>query len=399
MTKDFNELNNVQQQNAGGQVNNQAVNNGEIVNPQTAVKAVNDIVGEAVGQPTSEEQQREERRRELQLLRVMSSTEVPPEEPALMVDGVGLFALGDIHALKGKQKCGKTTALKVCLAALMQGRQFRVQSGLQQPRVLYLDTEQKRSDVKLIVTDTLQLTGLTADYVDQHLQVYALRRCDFTLLMDYLRLLINDFRPQVVVIDGIVEFVASFNDEAMAKQLIHDLLGLSEEHRLAMVCVLHTNKADDDHNMRGHLGTMLAQKAGTVLECRKDRGSSVITVSCSDARHQEMPDWSIMFSQDGHIVDADEQRQQLQEQRRAEMQQRRQEAAAEKQKERLDYALRCIRDNGGSMSRKQLTEILVKKFEVERTTISRFIATQVNNKVLYEANRVIYASDDMALAF
>jgi hypothetical protein len=229
--------------------------------------------------------------------------------------------------------------------------------------------------------------------------VYALRCCDFTLLMDYLRLLINDFRPQVVVIDGIVEFVASFNDEAMAKQLIHDLLGLSEEHRLAMVCVLHTNKADDDHNMRGHLGTMLAQKAGTVLECRKDRGSSVITVSCSDARHQEMPDWSIMFSQDGHIVDADEQRQQLQEQRRAEMQQRRQEAAAEKQKERLDYALRCIRDNGGSMSRKQLTEILVKKFEVERTTISRFIATQVNNKVLYESNRVIYASDDMALAF
>lgn len=322
MTKDFNELNNVQQQNAGGQVNNQAVNNGEIVNPQTAVKAVNDIVGEAVGQPTSEEQQREERRRELQLLRVMSSTEVPPEEPALMVDGVGLFALGDIHALKGKQKCGKTTALKVCLAALMQGRQFRVQSGLQQPRVLYLDTEQKRSDVKLIVTDTLHMTGLAADYVDQHLQVYALRRRDFTLLMDYLRLLINDFRPQVVVIDGIVEFVASFNDEAMAKQLIHDLLGLSEE-----------------------------------------------------------------------------QRQQLQEQRRAEMQQRRQEAAAEKQKERLDYALRCIRDNGGSMSRKQLTEILVKKFEVERTTISRFIATQVNNKVLYESNRVIYASDDMALAF
>ena len=346
---------------------------------------VNDIVGEAVSQPTSEEQQREERRQALAALRVASGTEVPPEEPALTVDEVGLFALGDIHGLKGKQKCGKTTALKVCLAAWMQGRQFRVASGLEAPRVLYLDTEQKQSDVKLIVTDVIQMTGLEAEYIDDHLQVYALRRRDFNLLLDDMRLLISDFRPQVVVVDGIVEFVASFNDESMAKELIHQLLCISEDHRLAMVCVLHTNKSDDDHNMRGHLGTMLAQKAGTVLECRKERGSSVITVTCSDARHQEMPDWSIMFNAEGQIIDADEQR--------------RQEAAAEKQKERLDYALMCIRDNGGSISRKQLTEILIKKFELERTTISRFLTTQIEAKALYEVNKMIHASDETALAF
>ena len=183
----------------------------------------------------------------------------------------------------------------------------------------------------------------------------------------------------------------------MAKQLIHELLCLSEDERLAMVCVLHTNKADDDHNMRGHLGTMLAQKAGTVLECKKMSG--VITVACTDARHQEMPDWSIMFTEDGRIVDADEQRRQALEQRRAELQQRRQEAAAEKQKERLDYALLCIRDHGGSISRKQLTEILVKKFELERTTVSRYITSQVEAKTLYEVNKQIHASEETALAF
>jgi hypothetical protein len=360
---------------------------------------VNDIVGEAVCQPTSEEQQREERRQALAALRVASGTEVPPEEPALTVDDVGLFALGDIHGLKGKQKCGKTTALKVCIAAWMQGSQFRVTSGLESPRVLYMDTEQKASDVKLIVTDVIRMTGLSAEYVDEHLQVYALRRHDFQLLLDDMRLLIADFRPQVVVVDGIVEFVASFNDESMAKQLIHELLVISEDHRLAMVCVLHTNKADDDHNMRGHLGTMLAQKAGTVLECKKERGSSVITVSCSDARHQEMPEWSIMFNAEGQIVDADEQRRQALEQRRIDLQQRRQEAQAEKLKERLDYTLMCIRDNGGSISRKQLTEILVKKFEVERTTISRFLTAQIEAKALYEVNKMIHASDETALAF
>jgi PAS domain-containing protein len=281
----------------------------------------------------------------------------------------------------------------------MNGSQFRLVSGVESPRVLYLDTEQKQSDVKLIVTDVIQMTGLDATYVDDHLQVYALRRRDFNLLLDDMRLLIGDYQPQVVIVDGIVEFVASFNDESMAKQLIHELLCISEERRLAMVCVLHTNKADDDHNMRGHLGTMLAQKAGTVLECKKDRGSSVITVTCSDARHAEMPDWSIMFNEDGCIVDADERRRQALEQHRADLQQKRQEATEQKQKERLDYALMCIRDHGGSISRKQLTEILVKKFEVERTTVSRFLTTQIDAKALYEVNKMIQASDDLALAF
>ena len=392
MTKEFNNENSNVQQTKGltGLVNNQARNMSEVVN---------DIVDEAVSQPTEDEQQREERRQALSAMRVASGTEVPPEEPALTVDEVGLFALGDIHGLKGKQKCGKTTMLKVCLAAWMKGCQFRVASPLVEPRVLYLDTEQKASDVKLIVTDVIRMTGLSAEYVDDHLQVYALRRRDFNLLLDDMRLLIDDFRPTVVIVDGIVEFVASFNDESMAKQLIHDLLCISEDRRLAMVCVLHTNKADDDHNMRGHLGTMLAQKAGTVLECKKDKGSSVITVMCSDARHAEMPEWSIMFNEDGCIVDADERHRQVLEKRRQDLQQKRQEAAEKKQKDRLDYTLKCIFDNGGSISRKQLTEILVKKFDIKRPTVSPIISQWVKDEALYEVNGYVHASEKTALAF
>ena len=358
-----------------------------------------EIVEQAIAQPTNQELKRQERLEALTKMRVASTTEVEPETPTLTVDEVGLFSLGDIHGLKGKQKCGKTSALKVCLAAWMNGSQFRLVSGVESPRVLYLDTEQKQSDVKLIVTDVIQMTGLDATYVDDHLQVYALRRRDFNLLLDDMRLLIGDYQPQVVIVDGIVEFVASFNDESMAKQLIHELLCISEERRLAMVCVLHTNKADDDHNMRGHLGTMLAQKAGTVLECKKDRGSGVITVTCSDARHAEMPDWSIMFAEEGSIADADERHRQALEQRRIDLQQRRQEAQAEKQKERLDYALLAIRDHGGSISRKQLTAILMSKFGLKRPTVSLLLTEWRNNGNILEVNNEFHASNDSALAF
>ena len=53
------------------------------------------------------------------------------------------------------------------------------------------------------------------------------------------------------------------------------------------------------------------------------------------------------------------------------------------------------RDHGGSISRKQLTEILVKKFENRCQTISGFISQWIKDKLLFEMNAVISDSDKM----
>ena len=383
MYKDFNQI-------ETGKVQQPEQPTGQLDNHAMTVK---DIVSEAVSQPTAEEQTKEQLRQVLRETRIRSDTEVPPEEYALEVDGKGIFALRDIHAVKAKQKAGKTTALKVMMAALLTDEMFRVKSLLEKPRIVFFDTEQSRTDTKLILEDVAQMTELGPELIDAQVSLHSLRRIDQEQLLPLLEVVLEDEKPQVVMLDGIVEFVASFNDETESKRLIKELLKLSDQHNCAIISVLHTNKADEDHNMRGHLGTMLAQKAGTVLECKKQGG--VITVVCSDARHQEMPDWSIMFDDNGHILDADERRRQVIEQHRAELQQKRQEAANEKQKERLDYTLQVIRDYGGSISRKQLTEILVKKFENRRQTISGFISQWIKDKSLFEMNAVISDSDKM----
>lgn len=380
------------QQTAGqtGQVNNQTLNGGEVVN---------EIVGEAVNQPTAEEQEIEQLRQVLRETRIRTDTEVPPEEYALEVDGKGIFARRDIHAIKAKQKAGKTTALKVCIAALLLGLMFRVKSLLVKPRVLYFDTEQSRTDSKLILEDVARMTGLESEIIDSQVILQSLRRCDHDQLLPLLRQALKDENPDVVFIDGIVEFVASFNDESESKELIHELLKLSDDCNCSIVCVLHTNKADEDHNMRGHLGTMLAQKASTVLECKKERGSSVITVSCSEARHQEMPDWSITFNEEGCIVDADEQYKQILEQRRVNQQQKRQEAVEKEKQERLEQCLNILRERGGVVSRKQLTEILVKVLNRKRPTVSTYISEWLKDKAIVEVNGMIQISDALALPF
>ena len=363
------------------------------------LKAVEDIVSAAAQMTTAEEQKRQERLALLRGLRVTTQTVVEPEQYALSVDGVGFFALDDIHGLKSKQKAGKTTVFKVCTAALMGGGQFRVKSELTEPTVLWLDTEQKPADVKGIIDDVIRLSGRDAEYIDKYLKLFQLRKMNYETLISDTRLLIEDCSPQVVLIDGVVEFVASFNDETESKQLIKDLLKLSDRHNCAIVCVLHTNKADEDHNMRGHLGTMLAQKSATVLECKKERGSSVITVTCSEARHEEMPEWSISFDAEGHIIDADEQRRQLQEQRKAEQMQKRQEALDKEKQERLEKCLRILTDKGGVVSRKQLTEILVKSFDRKRPTVATYISEWLKDGSLVEVNGMIQVSNDLALPF
>ena len=359
---------------------------------------VKNLVSEAVNQPTAEEQKRMEHLKLLQGMRICTQTEVEPEQYALTVDGIGFFALGDIHGLKGKQKSGKSAVLKVCAAALLSGKQFRVKSELQEPVVLFLDTEQQKADVKLVVDEVRQMSALEDAYIDEHLLLFTLRRRSYDTLLDDTRLLIDEYRPQVVFIDGLVDYVASFNDEVLSRELIHNLLMLCEEFGCAIVNVLHENKAADDVNMRGHLGTVLSQKAGSVLQCKKAK-SGIINVTCPDARHGQMPAWNICFGNDGHLLDADLMHQQeVQAVRKQKTEQRQAERELIVQ-QRLDTALSVIREHSGSLLRSQLTSTLVERLKLSRPVVSRFISEMVKDGKLFESGKNIMDSSNTVLPF
>ena len=190
MTEDIkNENENVQQQIAGGQVNNQA-------------QTVNDIVGEAVNQPTADEQERERLRKILGDTRIRTDTVVPDLDYALEVDGTGFFARRDIHAVKAKAKAGKTTTLKVFIAALLMGVIFRVKSLLEDARIVFFDTEQNRKDTKSILDDVVAMTGLSTEVIDSQVTLHSLRRVDREDLLPLLRQALEDEKPDVVFVDG-----------------------------------------------------------------------------------------------------------------------------------------------------------------------------------------------------
>lgn len=364
----------------------------EVINPEVLI---GDIVNQAVARPSEEERVRMERLELLKSMRISTQTEVVPERYALSVDGVGIFALGDIHGLKGKQKSGKSAVLKVCSAALLKGEQFRVKSELEEPVVLFIDTEQQAADVKLVVNEVKQMSSVDDEYIDSHLFLYTLRRRSYDSLLEDTRLLIDIHRPQVVFIDGLVDYVASFNDEVLSRQLIHELLQICEDFHCAVVNVLHENKASDDENMRGHLGTVLAQKAGSVLKCSKDK-RGLINVTCPDSRHGQMPSWNIMFDAEGHLMDADEIYRQEQEQKSMSQAERNLERHRRLEQQRVEAIQHILRESGGYATRKELKLRLMERLKIGESTVQKFIKDYMG-KHINEMNGYVQLTEDSDL--
>ena len=334
----------------------------------------------AVVQPTKESIENERKLEEMKSLRIKTDTEIPPELPILTIDSIPIFEQGDIAAIKGKQKEGKTTILKAMVGAWLKGSLLRLKSEKEGTKVLWLDTEQKQHDVRQIVLDLCHMTGLSPDYINNHLMVYTVRKLSHKVLIDRTELLISTYSPDVVIIDGIVDYIESFNDEAASHTLINKLIVLCDQYHCTIVNVLHENKNGEDHNMRGHLGTMMAQKASTVLRCKKNNG--IITVSCSDSRHRSMPDWYLTYDASGHIVDPQDTSVPAV------------SPAQKKENDRKEIVKRIIQEHGGQITRKELNTELERELNLNRTTVATFI-TKLLKGMLMEVNNMIQLAPEL----
>lgn len=369
------------------------ISNPEIINV-TAIDAAqvaknpseiaNSIILDAVQQPTEDELQRKQLIEDLLKFRVSANDEFPPEVCLLEVDGVPFFAKGDIHAIKAKQKQGKTNAISIMVASILCGQWGRLKGLLENAKVLVIDTEQKDADAQTIYNRTLELAGLPKEDIYERFQTFALRALGTKEKLEAVKALIADFKPDIVFIDGVVDLMGNFNEVDDSKEIIEELMRMSTKEVSgidpAIVCVLHTNKANEDHNMRGHAGTMLAQKAGNVLEVSKKEG--IISVYSSDSRHQEVPTWSFCFDDDGNIIDADE----LRNAKVEHDQQVREEQAAKRKEELLGTKvaklLETIEKVGGYMPRITLRKSLEKALNLRTSSVNSLIANCIKDGII-----------------
>lgn len=193
----------------------------------------------------------------------------PPEQIVFLVESKNIGTLQNFCTITGLQKSGKTTFMSAMMAsALTKTEQLGMRFYLpkMQPKVAYFDTEQ--GDYDFHRTMERVKVFCQTDKLPNHFDTYNIREDEphemIWMIEKYLQL-----NPAcgLLVIDGILDLIESYNDESESKRLINILKKITKVHNLLALLTLHKGKTTA--NTLGHLGSMADRAAQSVLLVEK----------------------------------------------------------------------------------------------------------------------------------
>ena len=103
---------------------------------------------------------------------------------------------------------------------------------------------------------------------------------------------IQETRPDLVIIDGVADLMKNTNDIEESQALVTDIRRINAKYDCGIILILHCNWRDD--KARGHLGTVLQHKSETValLEHAKNTMDSATKVTPQLTRNAPFPEFA-----------------------------------------------------------------------------------------------------------
>lgn len=228
----------------------------------------------------------------------------PEIEFLLKHNGVGCFSLGDIQAMKAKAKQGKTLSLLCVMVTLLRGSYMGFQAVKSDLRVLYIDTEMNPLNTAKLAKKVHRLSGLPPDQNSDRFYAINLRGDDPLERCRYVQEAVEQIRPDAVFIDGVKDLIETdINDQKESGKVTQMLMTLTKTYPIALIVVLHTNKALTDSNMRGSIGTELTNKASEVWEVKKD--GHIFEVAQDISRNHPVDGFSFTLNDYGEPIEID----------------------------------------------------------------------------------------------
>ena len=192
------------------------------------------------------------------------------------------FARGELVGITGRAKSGKTFFTSILMALGVCGEVLGIKRIDSKPlRVLWYDTEQSEDSTQEILCDRIMRLWQRnmsecesiKNFPSEMFDIFNVRADAWQDRMPLLEEAILEYKPDLVILDGIRDLVNDINDGILSQQVIERLMNLASETDCCIVSVLHQNKASEDKNLRGWIGTELTYKSFEVYECSKDSDS------------------------------------------------------------------------------------------------------------------------------
>ena len=212
--------------------------------------------------------------------RIMSDTEVPPEDFLMRLFGKPCFPRRDLTTITGTEKCGKTFFTTMMMACCAKKEVLELERISDEPlKVMWYDTEQSLQSTKSILTDRVfKLADLTESDIDNNFFVFNVRAKTYQERLDYLVAGIEAYQPDMVIIDNVSDLLSSINDQEESARLIDQLMQLSTQYECNITIVIHLNRSGEKRSLRGWLGTEILHKAYDVYYCQQIEKTDVFSV-------------------------------------------------------------------------------------------------------------------------
>ena len=216
--------------------------------------------------------------------------------------GRPVMTRGEITVITGVRKTFKTHIYQEVLkSTLIQKKTlFDANSGL---TVLVLDTEQHPSRLQEQYTALLSTAGLPTSATPSQFKMFYLLGFSPQEMTDTLLETTKEYHPDIVIIDGIADFVDDINSYGQCAKLVTTLQSLAMENNCSIVPIIHQNPGT--RKERGHLGTILGNKTAGYISL--ERFGDIVQVKCLEGcRGEPFPAFAVRFdSETKGLVETD----------------------------------------------------------------------------------------------
>jgi len=200
----------------------------------------------------------------------------PLQQPIITIQGRTILTGGNYMTISGKPKAGKTAFISALIGSALIGAnclgfECFVNSN---KNIIHLDTEMGEYEYYSNIEQIKKQSELNV--LPGNFKSYKLRGKTAEQIRQAIHYTINHFKPELMVIDGLLDTVIDFNDINECKELTDYLKLITDQTKTAIVCIIHQSRANG-YTM-GHLGSFADRYSQSVLEVVKDIDTGISTL-------------------------------------------------------------------------------------------------------------------------
>ena len=169
----------------------------------------------------------------LESLRITRNKELPSMQFLFRIFGKPCFPRGELVAVTGKAKSGKTLFNSLLMACCIREEVLQIQRPFEDVdgswqcppiRCLWYDTEQSEQSTQDILKNRiLPLTGCTEATEATDFDIFNVRSLHYEERLRLFKTAVKKFHPALVVLDGVRDLLSDINDGIRAQAVVEDL--------------------------------------------------------------------------------------------------------------------------------------------------------------------------------